>query len=453
MPYRIERDSMGELTVPAEHLWGAQTQRSLQNFPIGTEKMPPELLGAMALVKKAAALANAELGALGREKAELIAQVCDELLDGLHAAEFPLSLWQTGSGTHTNMNFNEVIAHRGNELAGRTLLHPNDDVNRSQSSNDTLPTALHLAAARAMTALDAPLADFCAALDELIARYGSLVKSGRTHLQDAVPLSFGQELGGWRAAIEDDRTLLARSLDGLYALALGGTAVGTGLNAPEGFDRAAVTRLAALTGLPFRPAENKFQALSSKNALCFAHGALKTLAADLFKIANDVRLLASGPRCGLGELELPANEPGSSIMPGKVNPSQCEALAMVCVQVMGNDVAISLAAAQGQFQLNTYLPLLAHNFLQSARLLRDATASFTRRCLRGLRPKAEKMQENLRRSLMTATALNLHIGYDRAAAAVKMAFEENLSLREACAALGYLSAEEFDEIYRPEAMI
>ncbi len=453
MQYRSEKDSLGEVLVPADRLWGPQTQRSLQNFPIGTETMPPELLAAFALLKKAAALANEALGVLPAEKARLIAKVCDELLEGRWPGEFPLSVWQTGSGTHTNMNFNEVIARRGDLLAGRSLLHPNDDVNRSQSSNDTFPSAMHIAAARALLALNEPIDRFCRELSHLEGEYPQLVKTGRTHLQDAIPIAFHQELSGWRAMLEQDKALLARSLDGLYALALGGTAVGTGLNAPRGFDKAVAEQLAAMTGLPFRPAENKFQALSSKNALVFAHGAMKTLAADLMKIANDIRLLASGPRCGLGELNLPANEPGSSIMPGKVNPSQCEALCMVCVQVLGNDAAVALAASQGHFQLNTYMPVMIYNFLQSARLLRDAMESFVLRCLQGLTPNPAKMAKNLHRSLMTATALNPHIGYDSAAETVKKAFAEDISLKDACVSLGYLSPEEFDKIYKPEEMI
>ena len=454
MQYRKEKDSLGEVLVPAQRSWGAQTQRSLENFPIGTEKMPREILRAFAVLKQAAAGANRQLGVLEEEKYRAIAAVCGEILSGSLYDEFPLSLWQTGSGTQTNMNFNEVIAHRGNELLGKALLHPNDDVNRSQSSNDTFPTAMHIAAVLMLED------ELLPALDEMIGclrtleeKNRGIVKCGRTHLQDAVPIAFRQEISGWRGMMEKDREMIARTLDGLRHLALGGTAVGTGLNAPAGFDRLAAEAVSELTRKSFVPAANKFQALSSLDALVFSHGALKALAADLMKLANDVRWLASGPRCGLGEIRIPANEPGSSIMPGKVNPTQCEAVTMVCVQVMGNDTAVGIAASQGNFQLNVFLPVCIHNYLQSARLLKDALRSFRLRCLEGLEADREKMSRNLHRSLMTAAALNPHIGYDKAAETVKKAFAEDLSLKEACVALGYLSPEEFDAVYRPEQMI
>ena len=452
--YRIERDSMGEIAVPADCHWGAQTQRSLEHFRIGTEKMPPEIIEAFAILKKAAAGANERLGVLTPERAGLIRTVCDEILAGKLADQFPLAVWQTGSGTQSNMNVNEVIAHRANELAGFGLLHPNDHVNRSQSSNDTFPSAMHIAAALGVNRRLIPAIE---RMEETIARleleHAGVIKTGRTHLQDAVPIAFSQEMSGWRAMLRACRHMLRDSLPGLYALALGGTAVGTGLNAPEGFDDAVAAQVAELTGLPFVTAGNKFHALSSKDAVVFAHGALKALAADLMKIANDVRWLASGPRCGLGEITIPENEPGSSIMPGKVNPTQCEAVTMVAVQVMGNDAAVGFAASQGNFELNVFMPVIFYNFNQSVILLADAMDSFVKNCLSGLRANREKMDENLRKSLMLVTALNPHIGYDKAAKVAKLAFKENCTLREAVVKLGFMTGEEYDAAVQPEKMV
>ena len=445
---------MGEVRVPAEKYWGAQTQRSLENFPIGTEKMPADILRAFAHLKAACAAANQRLGKLDEKRAALIETVCQEMLDGKLEVHFPLAVWQTGSGTQTNMNCNEVIANRGNELAGEALLHPNDHVNMSQSSNDTFPTALHIAAVTAVRSRLFPALDgLIACLDRLEREYGDIVKTGRTHLQDAVPITFGQEISGWRSMVEHSRTMLEASLDGLYELALGGTAVGTGLNAPRGFAEAAAAEVARRTGLPFRTAPNKFHALSARDGIAFSHGALKALAGDLMKLANDVRWLASGPRDGLGEIILPENEPGSSIMPGKVNPTQCEALTMAAVQVMGNDAAVGFAASQGNFELNVYLPVMAYNYLQSVRLLSDAAASFTKRCLEGLRPNREKMAEYLDRSLMTVTALTPIVGYENGAKIAKKAYRENISLKEAAVALGLFTPEGFDEVFHPENMI
>ncbi|MBQ5973341.1 MAG: class II fumarate hydratase [Oscillospiraceae bacterium] len=453
---RIEHDSLGEIAVPADRLWGAQTQRSLENFPIGREKMPPEILRAFALLKRAAADANAALvpARMTEEKRAAVAAACGGILDGSLASEFPLSVWQTGSGTQTNMNVNEVVANRGNALAGRRLLHPNDDVNMSQSSNDTFPTAMHVAAAEALErglfpAVDGLIRTFLRLEEE----NRGVVKLGRTHLQDAVPIAFSQEISGWRGMLEQGRDQLRAAQKGLCRLAVGGTAVGTGLNAPKGFGALVCGALRRETGLPFEEDPNKFHALTSADGLVFAHGAVKALAADLMKIANDVRWLASGPRCGLGEISIPANEPGSSIMPGKVNPTQCEALTMVAVQVMGNDAAIGFAASQGNFQLNVFLPVMAYDFLQSVRLLGDAVRSFDRRCAAGIRANRDKMDENLRRSLMLVTALSPRIGYENAAAAAQKAHREGLSLREACLALGLLTGEEFDACLRPEDMI
>ena len=454
MEYRIERDSMGEMRVPADRYWGAQTQRSFENFPIGTEKMPEEIVRAFAVLKQAAAMANLRLGKLDGRRAELIGAVCGEILAGKLDGNFPLAVWQTGSGTQSNMNVNEVIANRGNEIAGERLLHPNDHVNMSQSSNDTFPTAMHIAAAveledRLFPAIDALAATF----RRLEGENADVVKSGRTHLQDAVPITLAQEIGGWRASLERDRALLEAALPPLYELALGGTAVGTGLNAPEGFDKEVAAAVARLTGKPFVTAPNKFHALTSKDELVFAHGGLKALAADLMKIANDVRWLASGPRCGLGEITIPANEPGSSIMPGKVNPTQCEAATMVAVQVMANDVAVGMAASQGNFELNVFMPVCIHNFLQSVRLLADALRSFNDRCAAGITADREKCRQNLYDSLMLVTALNPYIGYDNAAKTAKKAYAENISLKEACVALGFLTAERFDEVFHPEEMV
>lgn len=454
MDYRFEHDSMGEMKVPADKYWGAQTQRSFQNFRIGTEKMPKEIITAFAYLKKAAALANFRLGKLDREKFDAINAAADEILSGKLDDNFPLVVWQTGSGTQSNMNVNEVIANRGNEIAGRKLLHPNDDVNKSQSSNDTFPTAMHIAAVleireRLIPAMETMIRTF----QRLEAENEGVVKSGRTHLQDATPISFSQEISGWRNMLEVDLEQIQAAMPGISRLALGGTAVGTGLNAPAGFDVEAAKAVSELTGYPFVTAPNKFHSLTSKDELVFMHGALKALAADLMKIANDVRWLASGPRLGLGEVIIPANEPGSSIMPGKVNPTQCEALTMIAVQVTANDTAVSFAASQGNFELNVFMPVLIYNFLQSIRLLADGMRSFEQNCLAGLKANREKMDHNLHHSLMLVTALNPYIGYENAAKTAKLAFEENISLREACVRLGFLTEERFDEVFHPELMI
>ncbi|MEJ5966474.1 class II fumarate hydratase [Flavonifractor porci] len=453
MEYRIERDSMGEMQVPADRYWGAQTQRSCQNFKIGTERMPQEIVRAFGILKKAAAIANHSLGKLDEEKLNVISQACDEVIAGKLDSHFPLVVWQTGSGTQSNMNVNEVVANRGNELAGKKLLHPNDHVNMSQSSNDTFPTAMHIAAAveledKLFPALDALISTF----KRLEVENQDVVKSGRTHLQDAVPITVAQEISGWRSSLEKDKALLELALPALHELALGGTAVGTGLNAPKGFDAAVAQAVGQLTGKPFVTSPNKFHALTSKDELVFAHGGLKALAADLMKIANDVRWLSSGPRCGLGELHIPENEPGSSIMPGKVNPTQCEAVTMVAVQVMANDVAVGMAASQGNFELNVFMPVCIYNFLQSVRLLADAMDSFNRNCAVGITANRDKCRHNLHNSLMLVTALNPYIGYDNAAKTAKKAHAEGISLKEACVSLGFLTAERFDEVFRPEEM-
>lgn len=454
MDFRVEHDTMGEVSVPAHQLWGAQTQRSLQNFPIGQEKMPDSLINAFAVLKRACAAANLSLGRLDEAHCHLIQSVCDEILIGGLEGSFPLSVWQTGSGTQTNMNLNEVIANRGNQKAHELLLHPNDHVNLSQSSNDTFPTAMHIAAVSEVTRFLLPtLEEMLEVLSGLEEKYQTVVKTGRTHLQDAVPITFGQEIRGWRGMIEHSRDMIRQSLGGLCELALGGTAVGTGLNAPPGFAEAATAEITAFTGLPFRSAPNKFHALSARDAMAFSHGALKALAANLMKIANDVRWLSSGPRCGLGEITIPENEPGSSIMPGKINPTQCEAVTMVAVQVMGNDTAISIAASQGNFQLNVFMPVCAYNYLQSVRLLSDAVSSFTTRCLAGIQPNRQKMKENLDRSLMTVTALTPHVGYENGAKIAKLAFAENISLKEAAISLGLFTAEAFDQVFHPEEMV
>lgn len=454
MEYRIERDSMGEMQVPADRYWAAQTQRSLENFKIGGEIMPREITHAFGLLKKAAAIANFNLGKLDAEKRDVICQACDEVTGGLLYDHFPLVVWQTGSGTQSNMNANEVVANRGNEIAGSKLLHPNDHINMSQSSNDTFPTAMHIAAVLGIEDRLLPvLAEFKATLTRLEEENDDIVKSGRTHLQDATPIKFSQEISGWRNMIEKAEDMLKASLPGLRELALGGTAVGTGLNAPKGFGEEVAKVLSALTGKPFVTAANKFHALTAKDELVFAHGALKALAANMMKIANDVRWLASGPRCGLGEITIPENEPGSSIMPGKVNPTQCESVTMVAVQVMANDVAVGLASSQGNFELNVFMPVCIYNFLQSVRLLADGIASFNSNCMVGMKANREKMRHNLHNSLMLVTALNPYIGYDNAAKTVKKAFAENISLKEACVALGFLSPEKFDEVFHPEQMV
>ena len=458
MEYRIEHDSMGEVKVPADKYWAAQTQRSHENFPIGVglETMPREITHAFGILKKAAAMANHALRPekMTDEKLSAISRACDEVTSGSLNDHFPLVVWQTGSGTQSNMNANEVIASRGNEIAGQKLLHPNDDVNMSQSSNDTFPTAMHIAAVAAIEDQVLPaigrLADTFRRLE---AENAGIVKSGRTHLQDATPITFSQEISGWRTSLERDRELLERSLPPLKELALGGTAVGTGLNAPSGFAEKVAQAVSELTGKDFKTAPNKFHALTSKDELVFAHGGLKALAADLMKIANDVRWLASGPRDGLGEIFIPENEPGSSIMPGKVNPTQCEALTMVAVQVMGNDVAVGMAASQGNFELNVFMPVCIYNFLQSARLLAEAMDSFNTNCAVGIRANREKMVHNLHNSLMLVTALNPYIGYENAAKTAKKAYQENISLKEACVALGFLTAERFDEVFHPEQMV
>ena len=454
MEYRIERDSMGEMKVPADKYWAAQTQRSLQNFEIGGEVMPREITHAFGILKKAAAIANFNLGKLNAEKKDAIAAACDEVIAGKLNEHFPLVVWQTGSGTQSNMNANEVIANRGNEIAGEKLLHPNDDVNKSQSSNDTFPTAMHIAAVLGIEDKLMPQMDaLIKTMKRLEKENEGIVKSGRTHLQDATPIAFSQEISGWRNMLEKTREMLKAALPGLRELALGGTAVGTGLNAPEGFAEEIAKQVGILTGKDFVTAENKFHALTSKDDLVFAHGALKALAANLMKIANDVRWLASGPRCGLGEIFIPENEPGSSIMPGKVNPTQCEAMTMVAVQVMANDVAVGMAASQGNFELNVFMPVLIYNFLQSVRLLADGIASFNKNCAAGIKANREKMAHNLHNSLMLVTALNPYIGYDNAAKTAKKAFRENISLKEACVALGFLTPEKFDEVFHPEEMV
>ncbi|NLW73642.1 MAG: class II fumarate hydratase [Clostridiales bacterium] len=454
MEYRKEKDTMGEIDVPADAWWGAQTERSRQNFKIGTEKMPLELIYALAILKKAAAEANFRLGRLDERRRELIVQVCDEILAGELDSHFPLSVWQTGSGTQTNMNLNEVIANRGNYLAGGKLLHPNDHVNMSQSSNDAFPTAMHVAAVlRIEKALLPAIGELAAEFARLEERCRGIIKCGRTHLQDATPIAFSQEISAWRVMLETGSRMIKSSLSGLRELAIGGTAVGTGLNAPAGFAELCAEEISRLTGTKFVSAPNKFYALTSKDALVFAHGGLKALAADLMKIANDIRWLASGPRCGLGEITIPANEPGSSIMPGKVNPTQCEALTMVAVQVMANDVAVGMAASQGNFQLNVFMPVLIYNFLQSVRLLSDSIVSFTRHCVAGIEPNRDKMRGNLYNSLMLVTALSPHIGYEKAAEVAKLAYKNNIPLRDACIELGFLSGEKFDELIKPEDMV
>ncbi|QAT49275.1 class II fumarate hydratase [Caproiciproducens sp. NJN-50] len=453
MEYRTEHDSMGEIQVPADRLWGAQTQRSFQNFRIGTERMPDEIIRAFGILKKAAALANRQLGKLDGERCDLICRVCDRIAAGELSEEFPLVVWQTGSGTQSNMNVNEVIANCGNQMAGKRLLHPNDHVNMSQSSNDTFPTAMHIAAALAIEDRLIPeIHALTAEFRRLERENEGVATTGRTHLQDATPIRFSQEISGWRGMMEKSLSMIEAALPQVKELALGGTAVGTGLNAPEGFAEEVARQVSGLTGKEFVTAENKFHSLTAKDELVFAHGALKALAADLMKIANDVRWLASGPRCGLGEISIPANEPGSSIMPGKVNPTQCEAVTMVAVQVMANDAAVAMAASQGNFQLNVFMPVCIYNFLQSVRLLGDCIRSFRKNCVCGIAANKEKMRYNLTHSLMLATALNPYIGYDNAAKTVKKAFQENLSLKEAAVSLGFITAEKFDEVFHPEDM-
>ncbi len=458
MEYRIEHDSMGEVKVPADKYWAAQTERSHENFKIGVgiETMPAEIIHAFGILKKAAAVANHSLKPekMTDEKLSAISEACDEVIDGKLNEHFPLVVWQTGSGTQSNMNANEVIANRANELAGKKLCHPNDDINMSQSSNDTFPTAMHISAVIALEDKVLPAVEMLIATFRRLEKENEgIVKSGRTHLQDATPITFSQEISGWRSSLEKDVSLIKLAVEPLRQLALGGTAVGTGLNAPKGFDVKVAAAISELAGKEFVTAENKFHALTSKDELVFAHGALKALAADMMKIANDIRWLASGPRVGLGEIHIPENEPGSSIMPGKVNPTQCEAVTMVAVQVMGNDVAVGMAASQGNFELNVFMPVCIYNFLQSARLLAEAIVSFNNNCAVGITANREKMHNNLHNSLMLVTALNPYIGYENAAKTVKLAFKENISLKEACVKLGFLSAEKFDEVFHPEQMV
>lgn len=458
MEYRIEHDSMGEVKVPKDKYWAAQTERSHMNFPIGVgiETMPREITSAFGILKKAAAIANHNLKPekMTDEKFEAICKAADEVTSGKLNDHFPLVVWQTGSGTQSNMNANEVIANRGNEIAGKKLLHPNDDINMSQSSNDTFPTAMHIAAVtiiedKVIPAIDLLIDTFL----RLEKENEGIVKSGRTHLQDATPISFSQEISGWRFSLEQDKRMLKDSLKGLKELALGGTAVGTGLNAPKGFDTEVAKAISDLTGKDFVTSKNKFHSLTSKDEIVFAHGALKALAADMMKIANDVRWLSCGPRLGLGEINIPENEPGSSIMPGKVNPTQCEQVTMVAVQVMGNDTAVGMAASQGNFELNVFMPVLIYNFLQSARLLAESIVSFNNNCAVGITANKEKMHNNLYNSLMLVTALNPYIGYENAAKVAKTAFKDNTSLKDACVKLGFMSAEEFDKVFHPEQMI
>ena len=456
---RQEKDTFGFIEVPAERLWGAQTQRSLRNFDISGERQPRELILALAQVKRASAAVNHQLGLLPEDKTRAIIAAADEVLNGQHADEFPLVVWQTGSGTQTNMNMNEVLANRASELMGgergeARLVHPNDDVNKGQSSNDVFPTAMHVAAVKAM---DSHLLPAVALLRKTLQgkseNYADIVKIGRTHLQDATPLTLGQEFSGWVAQLEHGERHLRDALPHLCELALGGTAVGTGLNAPKGYAEGVATELERLTGLPFVTAPNKFEALAGCDALVHAHGALKTLAASMMKIANDVRWLASGPRSGLGEISIPENEPGSSIMPGKVNPTQSEAVTMLAAQVFGNDVAINMGGASGNFELNVFRPMIAYNFLQSVRLLADGIRSFNDHCAAGIEPNRERITELVQRSLMLVTALNPHIGYDKAAFIAKKAHKEGTSLREAALASGYLSAEQFDTWVVPGKMV
>lgn len=458
MEYRIEHDSMGEVKVPSESLWAAQTQRSHENFEIGVgiETMPKEIIHAFGILKKAAAITNRALKPekMTEEKLAAISAACDEIISGKLNKEFPLVVWQTGSGTQSNMNTNEVIANRGNQIAGAKILHPNDDANMSQSSNDTFPTAMHIAAVLMIEDKLIPAAEvLISTFKRLEVENEGIVKSGRTHLQDATPIKFSQEISGWRTSLEKDVELLKYAVKPLYSLALGGTAVGTGLNAPKGFAEMIAQEVGKITGKPFVTAENKFHALTSKDELVFAHGAIKALACDMMKIANDVRWLASGPRLGIGEIHIPENEPGSSIMPGKVNPTQCEAVTMVAVQVMGNDVAVGMAASQGNFELNVFMPVCIYNFLQSGRLLAEAILSFNKNCAVGITANKEKMHDNLYNSLMLVTALNPYIGYENAAKTAKKAFKDNISLKEACVELGFLTAEKFDEVFHPEQMV
>ncbi|ANZ95753.1 fumarate hydratase, class II [Brochothrix thermosphacta] len=454
MNVRVEKDTMGTIEVPADHLWGAQTQRSFENFKIGDEKMPVALIIAFAELKKAASVANYQLGKLSQVKQAAIATACDEIIAGKWPHEFPLSVWQTGSGTQTNMNMNEVIAFRANLLITEESVHPNDDVNMSQSSNDTFPTAMHIAAYRQIHAHLLPIVkEMTVVLTQKKTKYQHLVKIGRTHLQDATPLTFGQEISGWEAMMNASFAQIEQSAQTILELAIGGTAVGTGLNADPRFGDLVATQLAEQTGYPFISAANKFHALTSHDALVYTHGAIKGLAANAMKIANDIRFLASGPRSGFGELSIPANEPGSSIMPGKVNPTQSEALTMVAVQVMGNDATVGIAASQGNFELNVYKPVIIYNVLQSVGLLADALDSFNRHCLIGLEALPERMNELVEQSLMLVTALNPYIGYEKAAEIAKKAFADNSSLRAAALATGYVTETQYNEWIDPLKMV
>ncbi|HGY2265574.1 TPA: class II fumarate hydratase [Morganella morganii] len=456
---RIEKDSMGPIDVPADKLWGAQTQRSLEHFRISVEKMPADLIAALAITKKAAAAVNCDLGLLAKERADAVIAAADEVLAGKHTEEFPLAIWQTGSGTQSNMNMNEVLANRASEIlggqrGGERIVHPNDDVNKSQSSNDVFPTAMHVAAVIAVsTQLIPELKSLHRVLAAKAEAYRDIVKIGRTHLQDATPLTLGQEISGWAAMLQYNLKHLENSLPHLSELALGGTAVGTGLNTHPEYAVRVAKKIAELSGQPFVTAPNKFEALATCDALVHAHGTLKGLAASLMKIANDVRWLASGPRCGIGEIAIPENEPGSSIMPGKVNPTQCEAMTMLCAQVMGNDVAVNIGGASGNFELNVFRPMVIHNFLQSVRLLADGMRSFNEHCAVGIEPNRERISQLLNESLMLVTALNTHIGYDKAAEIAKKAHKEGLTLKASAMKLGYLTDAEFDAWVRPEDMV
>lgn len=459
MKTRIEKDTMGEVQVPADKYWGAQTQRSRENFKIGFGQMPTEIIQAFGYLKKAAAATNMELEVLSEEKAYQIMEVCDEIIDGKLDDQFPLVVWQTGSGTQSNMNVNEVVANRahviaGNELGkGERLIHPNDDVNKSQSSNDTFPTAMHIAAYKVITEITIPgVKDLRDTLKTLSDKYMNVVKIGRTHWMDATPLTLGQEFSGYVSQLDHGLKALINTLDHLTELALGGTAVGTGINTPEGYAKLVARNIARFTDLPFVTGSNKFEGLAAHDAIVEVHGALKTLAVSLMKIGNDIRMLASGPRCGIGEIIIPANEPGSSIMPGKVNPTQAEALTMVCAQVLGNDVAINIGGSNGHFELNVFKPMMIRNFLESARLLGDACSSFNKNCAVGIEPNRERIEENLNNSLMLVTALNTHIGYEKAAEIAKTAHKEGLTLKEAALKLKYVSSKEFDEWVDPSHM-
>ncbi|WLR53158.1 class II fumarate hydratase [Bacillus tianshenii] len=458
MDYRVEKDTIGEIKVPADKLWGAQTQRSSENFNIGQETMPLEVIRAMAVLKKSAALANEQLDKIEKEKADAIVAAADEVIEGKWDDHFPLRVWQTGSGTQTNMNVNEVIARRGNQIleekGSKTRLHPNDDINRSQSSNDTFPTAMHIAGVMAVENHLLPtITKLRQTIDKKSDEYSDIIKTGRTHLQDATPLTLGQEMSGWSRMLEKSETMIKNSLEMMRELAIGGTAVGTGLNAHPQFGAITAREISKFTKTNFISAPNKFHALTSHDEIVHVHGALKALAADFMKIANDVRWLASGPRCGIGEINIPANEPGSSIMPGKVNPTQSEAATMVATQVMGNDAAIGIGASQGNFELNVFKPVIIYNFLQSVRLLTDSIVSFHDRCVIGIEPNQEKIDQYLRDSLMLVTALNPHIGYEKAAEIAKLAHKENLTLKEATLKTGYLTEEQFEEIVDPSKMV